>query len=52
MLERIAATVQPLQQRPDRDRAAVIVTQPLTKDEDWIAFEPDELKVFVDGLPQ
>ncbi|MDD2727694.1 class II glutamine amidotransferase [Malikia sp.] len=34
------------------DRAAVIVTQPLTKDEDWIAFEPNELKVFVDGLPQ
>jgi glutamine amidotransferase len=34
------------------ERAAVIVTQPLTKDEDWIAFEPNELKVFVDGLPQ
>ncbi len=34
------------------DRAAVIVTQPLTRDESWIAFEPDELKVFVDGLPR
>ncbi len=34
------------------ERAAVIVTQPLTKNEDWIAFEPNELKVFVDGLPQ
>ncbi len=34
------------------DRAAVIVTTPLTRDETWIAFEPDELKVFVDGLPQ
>ena len=34
------------------ERAAVIVTQPLTKDEQWIAFEPNELKVFVDGLPQ
>ena len=33
------------------DRAAVVVTQPLTQDEDWIAFRPDELKVFVDGLP-
>ncbi|MEY5097511.1 MAG: hypothetical protein RJA36_230 [Pseudomonadota bacterium] len=33
------------------DRAAVIVTTPLTRNENWIAFEPDELKVFVDGLP-
>lgn len=33
------------------DRAAVIVTQPLTQDEQWTAFRPDELKVFVDGLP-
>ncbi|MDP2264023.1 MAG: class II glutamine amidotransferase [Hydrogenophaga sp.] len=33
------------------DRAAVIVTQPLTRDEQWTAFEPNELKVFVDGLP-
>ncbi len=33
------------------DRAAVIVTTPLTSNEQWTAFEPDELKVFVDGLP-
>ena len=34
------------------DRAAVIVTTPLTSDETWTAFQPGELKVFVDGLPQ
>jgi glutamine amidotransferase len=33
------------------DRAAVIVTTPLTRNEQWTAFEPGELKVFVDGLP-
>jgi glutamine amidotransferase len=33
------------------DRAAVIVTTPLTRNEHWTAFEPNELKVFVDGLP-
>ncbi|MCY1379826.1 Glutamine amidotransferases class-II [compost metagenome] len=33
------------------DRAAVVVTTPLTSNEQWAAFEPDELKVFVDGLP-
>lgn len=32
------------------DRAAVIVTTPLTSDEQWTAFEPGELKVFVEGL--
>ena len=32
------------------DRAAVIVTTPLTSDEQWTAFEPGELKVFVDGV--
>lgn len=36
---------------PD-DRAAVIVTTPLTRNECWTAFAPNELKVFVDGLPQ
>jgi predicted glutamine amidotransferase len=36
---------------PD-DRVAIIVTTPLTTDEQWIAFAPGELKVFVDGLPQ
>ena len=34
------------------DRAAVIVTTPLTTNETWTAFQPGELKVFVDGLPQ
>ncbi len=33
------------------DRAAVIVTLPLTNDEAWTAFAPNELKVFVDGAP-
>ncbi|WP_372659198.1 class II glutamine amidotransferase [Hydrogenophaga sp.] len=33
------------------DRAAVVVTTPLTNNEQWTAFLPNELKVFVDGLP-
>jgi glutamine amidotransferase len=33
------------------DRAAVIVTTPLTSNEAWTAFAPGELRVFVDGLP-
>ena len=32
------------------DRAAVVVTAPLTRDEAWVAFQPGDLKVFVDGL--
>jgi len=32
-----------------QDRVAVVATEPLTRDEPWIAFEPGELKVFVDG---
>jgi predicted glutamine amidotransferase len=31
------------------DRVAVVVTEPLTRDEEWIAFAPGELRVFVDG---
>ena len=34
------------------DRVAVIVTEPLTRDESWTAFAPGELRVFVDGEPQ
>ena len=34
------------------DRVAVIVTQPLTTNEQWTAFAPGEMKCFVDGLPQ
>ena len=32
-----------------RDRVAVVVTQPLTTDEAWMAFEPGRLYAFVDG---
>ena len=31
------------------DRVAVICTQPLTADEPWVSFSPNELQVFVDG---
>ena len=31
------------------DRVAVVVTQPLTANETWVAFAPGELRVFVDG---
>lgn len=33
---------------PD-DRLAIVVTEPLTTNEHWIAMQPGELKVFVDG---
>jgi glutamine amidotransferase len=33
------------------DRVAIIVTEPLTANEQWISFMPGELRVFVDGLP-
>ena len=32
------------------DRVAIVVTEPLTKNEAWTAFAPGELRVFVDGL--
>jgi glutamine amidotransferase len=32
-----------------QDKVAVVVTAPLTVDENWTAFHPGELKVFVDG---
>jgi predicted glutamine amidotransferase len=32
-----------------QDRVAVVVTEPLTRDEPWVAMAPGELKVFVDG---
>jgi predicted glutamine amidotransferase len=34
------------------DRVAVVVTEPLTRDETWSAFAPGEIRVFVDGAPQ
>ena len=33
------------------DRVAIVATEPLTRDEPWVAFQPGELKVFVDGAP-
>lgn len=33
------------------DRLAIVVTEPLTTDEDWVAMLPGQLMVFVDGLP-
>ena len=33
------------------DRVAVVVTEPLTRDEAWQPFSPGEVKVFVDGMP-
>jgi glutamine amidotransferase len=33
------------------DRVAIIVTEPLTANETWTAFQPGELKIFVDGQP-
>ena len=35
-----------------RDRVALVVTEPLTRDEAWAALGPGELRVFVDGRPQ
>ncbi|CAN5217911.1 class II glutamine amidotransferase [soil metagenome] len=33
------------------DRVVIVVTAPLTTNETWESFKPDELKVFIDGLP-
>ncbi|MGG7607679.1 class II glutamine amidotransferase [Massilia sp. BKSP1R2A-1] len=40
------------QETTPNDRVAIIVTEPLTNNETWTEFQPGELKVFVDGLPQ
>ncbi len=32
------------------DRLAIVVTEPLTTNEEWVAMVPGELKVFVDGV--
>ena len=34
-----------------RARVAIVVTEPLTRDETWLPFAPGELRVFVDGAP-
>ena len=39
------------EQTTPNDRVAVIVTEPLTRDEPWTALQPGELAVFVDGAP-
>ena len=44
-------TVDFAQHTTEHDRVAVIVTEPLTRDEPWVAFAPGELRVFVDGAP-
>ena len=33
------------------DRVAIVVTEPLTTNENWQAFSCGELKVFIDGMP-
>jgi glutamine amidotransferase len=32
-----------------RDKVAVVVTAPLTTNEEWTAFQSGEMRVFVDG---
>lgn len=32
-----------------QDKVAVVVTAPLTSNEEWTAFQPGEMRVFVDG---
>jgi len=44
-------TVDFAQQTSPHDRVAVVVTEPLTKDEQWQAFAAGEMRVFVDGAP-
>src|SRR6476661_6358083 len=44
-------TVDFAQHTSPRDRVAVVVTEPLTKDEQWHAFAAGEMRVFVDGVP-
>ena len=31
------------------DRLVIVVTEPLTTNENWVAMQPGEFKVFVDG---
>jgi len=33
------------------DRVAIIVTEPLTTNETWLAFNSGELKLFAEGMP-
>ena len=47
--EELTINFAPLTQH--QDRAAIIVTEPLTTNEAWQAFSAGELKVFVEGAP-
>ena len=42
-------TVDFAQLTSERDRVAIVVTEPLTRNEAWQAFAPGEMRVFVDG---
>ena len=33
------------------DRLAIVVTEPLTTNENWVAMTPGELQTFMEGLP-
>jgi len=44
-------TVNLAQLNSPEDRLAIVVTEPLTTDEDWVAMLPGQLMVFVDGTP-
>jgi predicted glutamine amidotransferase len=44
-------TVDFAEQTSPRDRVAVVVTEPLTRDETWLPFAPGELRVFEGGAP-
>ncbi|NCP82815.1 MAG: class II glutamine amidotransferase [Rhodoferax sp.] len=44
-------TVNLAQLNSPEDRLVIVVTEPLTTDEDWVAMLPGQLMVFVDGLP-
>jgi glutamine amidotransferase len=35
-----------------QDQLAIVVTEPLTTNENWVAMQPGELRVFVDGVPR
>jgi glutamine amidotransferase len=35
-----------------QDRLAIVVTEPLTTNEDWVAMVPGELRVFTDGITE
>jgi len=44
-------TVNLAQFNSPQDRLAIVVTEPLTTDEEWTAMQTGQLQVFMDGLP-